>query len=72
MHPGSFVWRSPERRSAAVMRRLRSFFAGMIRESRIIIANLPVGTGVCLNAGKLGFEKCVDAILAQMNVMGIK
>lgn len=21
---------------------------------------------------KLGFEKCVDAILAQMNVMGIK
>ena len=46
MHPGSFVWRSPERRSAAVMRRLRSFFVGMIRESRIIIANLPVGTGV--------------------------
>ena len=39
-------WRSPERRSAAVMRRLRSFFAGMIRESRIIIVNLPVGTGV--------------------------
>ena len=27
---------------------------------------------LCLNAGKLGFEKCVDAILAQMNVMGIK
>ena len=27
---------------------------------------------LCLNSGKLGFEKCVDAILAQMNVMGIK
>ena len=27
---------------------------------------------LCLNSGKLGFEKCVDAILAQMEVMGIK
>ena len=27
---------------------------------------------LCLNAGKLGFEKCVDAIVAQMEVMGIK
>ena len=27
---------------------------------------------LCLNAGKLGFEKCVEAILAQMEVMGIK
>ena len=27
---------------------------------------------LCLNAGKLGFDKCVDAILAQMEVMGIK
>ena len=27
---------------------------------------------LCLNSGKLGFEKCVDAILAQMNDMGIK
>ena len=26
---------------------------------------------LCLNAGKLGFEKCVEAILAQMEVMGI-
>ena len=47
----------------------------MIRENRIIIVNLPVGTtnyDLCLNSGKLGFEKCVDAILAQMEVMGIK
>ena len=26
---------------------------------------------LCLNAGKMGFEKCVEAILAQMEVMGI-
>ena len=27
---------------------------------------------LCLNAGKLGFEKCVEAIMAQMKVMGMK
>ena len=27
---------------------------------------------LCLNSGKLGFDRCVDAILAQMEVMGIK
>ena len=51
----------------------------MIRESRIIYRKFAGGDwsdatnyDLCLNAGKLGFEKCVDAILAQMNVMGIK
>ena len=51
----------------------------MIRENRIIIVNLQAGDwsdatnyDLCLNSGKLGFEKCVDAILAQMEVMGIK
>ena len=32
----------------------------------------PYNYDLCLNSGKLGFEKCVDAILAQMEVMGIK
>ena len=40
------VLRSPERRSAVVMRKLRSSFAKMIRENRIIIVNLQAGTGV--------------------------
>ena len=26
---------------------------------------------LCLNSGKLGFEKCVDAIIAQMKIMGM-
>lgn len=26
---------------------------------------------LCLNSGKLGFEKCVDAIIAQMRIMGM-
>ena len=56
------------------MRRLRSFFADDKRKQdyyrKFAGGDWSDATNydLCLNAGKLGFEKCVDAILAQMKL----
>ena len=77
MHPGSFVWRSHREKISGSDEEIEKFLRKDDKRKQDYYRKFAGGDwsdatnyDLCLNAGKLGFEKCVDAILAQMERYG--
>ncbi len=76
MRPGNFVWRRLLRRFPDQREDVEKFLLkddkrkqDYYRKFAGGIWNDATNYDLCLNSGKLGFEKCVDAIEAQLKIM---